>query len=87
MKVFSTVDSYLEQAKPGDIIVFGGRGILNGLNLVSSVYDTYKVHNNTTKDKLVIRSYKGRKNLSLGANYYEQEVALLSKEDYKNLNK
>jgi hypothetical protein len=87
MTVFSTVDSYLEQAKPNDIIVLGGKGILNGLNVISSVHDTYKVHSNTTKDKLVIRSYRGKTNLSLGANYYDQEVALLSKEEYKQLNK
>jgi ribosomal protein L21 len=85
MIVYSTVDYYLQHQKPNDIIVLGGKGILNGLNYIENVHDTLKVHNDTTSDKLVVRHYKGRKNYTLNKNNYNQEVAVLSADEFKQL--
>lgn len=85
MKIYNTVDDYLQKAKPDDIIVLGGAGVIDGIATVESKHDTYKVHKNTTKDRLVIRGYRGRKNLVLGANAYDQKVGVLSKKEFKQL--
>lgn len=85
MKTYNTVDDYLQEAKPNDIIVLGGRGIMDGIKSLGSKHDTYKVHKNTTKDYLVIRGYRGRKNLVLGANAYDQKVRVLSKKEFEQL--
>lgn len=84
MKTYNTVDNYLQEAKPDDIIVLGGTGIMDGMK-TESKHDTYKVHKNTTKDRLVIRGYRGRKNLVLGANAYDQKVGVLSKKEFEQL--
>lgn len=85
MKQYNTVDDYLQEAKPDDIIVLGGRGIVCGIESLESKHDTYKVHKNTTKDRLVIRGYRGRTNLVLGANAYDQKVVVLNKKEYNKL--
>ena len=84
MQVYKTIDNYLQHYKPDDVIVLGGRGIMSGLK-PSSKYNTYKVSARTSTEKLIIRAYKGRKDLSIGANYYDQEVGVLTKEEFKNL--
>jgi hypothetical protein len=86
MKIFNTVDEYLQEAKPNDKIILSGKGIMDGLKNINSKYDVLKVHSNTTKEKIVVRYYKGRSNLTLGANSYDQKVALLTETEYKKLN-
>ena len=64
MKIYKTVDEYLLNRKEGDIITLAGYGIIDGLK-VCSKYDTYKVHEKSTDYKLVIKSYRGKKTLTL----------------------
>lgn len=85
MKIFETVYAYLEVAKEGDYIALAGYGIMDGIRSVVSKYDVYKVHGNTTKDKLVIRAYRGRTNLILGYDSYDQKIALYSREEFNSL--
>lgn len=85
MKVFETVDEYLNEFKIGDIITLGGKGILDGVRSLESKYDTFKVIDGTTKDKIVLRRYRGRRNLLLGANYYDQPMVLLTNKEFSDL--
>ena len=85
MKTFKTVDDYLKEFKVNDIIVLGGYGIIDGSKSIESKYDTYKVVQGTTCDDIVLRNYKGRKNLKLCAGYYDQQLVLLSKEEFNAL--
>lgn len=85
MKTFETVDDYLKEFKVNDIIVLGGYGIIDGSKSIGSKYDTYKVVQGTTRDDIVLRNYKGRKNLKLKADYYDQQLILLSKEEFNAL--
>lgn len=60
MKTYNTITDYLLEAKPNDIIVLGGAGILDGFR-AESKHDTYKVHKyNRCKvsSKKVQRTYK-----------------------------
>lgn len=85
MKIFETVNDYLKEFKPNDIIVLGGNGLMDGIKSLKSKHDTHKVHKNTTKDNIVITEYRGRKRYVLGASGYSQQVALLTKEEFKDL--
>ena len=84
MKLFQKVDEYLQEAKENDIVVFGGRGLMNGITNIESKHDTHKVVT-ATEEKLIVRAYRGRTNLILGANGYDQEIAVLSSEEFKKL--
>lgn len=83
---YNTIDEYLQHYKEGDIIVLNGRGIIEGIKTVSSKLDTYKVQKGTTKDKILLKAYRGKKILSVGANYYDQQIAVLSNKEFKQLN-
>lgn len=85
MKIYDTVNEYLQEFKVGDRIVLGGRGIIDGLAILYSKHDTYKVVSGTTTKEILLRKYRGRTNLTLGANYYNQKIAVLSPEEYKDL--
>lgn len=85
MKTFKTVNDYLNEFTINDIIVLCGYGIIDGSKSIESKYDTYKVIHGTTCDDIVLRSYKGRKNLKLRADYYDQQLVLLSKKEFNEL--
>jgi hypothetical protein len=85
MKLFQKVDEYLQEAKENDIVVFGGRGLMDGITNIGSKHDTHKVVKGTTKDKIVVRAFRGRTNLVLSANGYDQQIAVLTKNEFKNL--
>lgn len=85
MKTFKTVDDYLKEFKVNDIIALCGCGIMDGSKSIESKYDTYKVSQGTTFDDIVLRGYRGRKNLKLRADSYDQQVVLLSKEEFNAL--
>lgn len=82
MVLFKTVNDYLETFKVGDLLIFGGRGIMNGISENNNKHDVYRVHENTTRENIVIRGYRGRTNLIMATHSYDQEVALLSKDEY-----
>ena len=84
MKVYNNVEEYIKEAKQNDIIVLGGRGLMNGIKSFNSKHDTHKVVI-ATEYKFVVRAYRGRTNLVLGANGYDQEVAVLSSGEFKKL--
>lgn len=85
MKTFKTVNDYLKEFAINDIIVLCGYGIIDISKSIESKYDTYKVVNGTTCDDIIIRSYKGHKNLKIGDNYYDQQLILLSKNEFNAL--
>lgn len=82
MKTYNTITEYLKEAKPNDIIVLGGRGIMDGMR-AESKHDTFKVHKNTTDVKLVVRRYRERTNLT--TNEHNQKVGVLSKKEFEQL--
>jgi len=82
MKTYNTITDYLTEAKPNDIIVLGGTGIMDGMK-AESKHDTYKVHTNTTGVKLVVRRYRERTNLT--TNEHNQKVGVLSKKEFQQL--
>ena len=84
MKVYNNVDEYIKEAKQNDIIVLGGKGLMDGIKSLESKHDTHKVVI-ATEEKFIVRAYKGRTNLILGANGYDQEIAVLSSEEFKKL--
>ena len=84
METFKTVDEYITIAKENDIIVFGGRGIIDGIKNIGSKHDTYKVKK-ANNDKLLIKAYRGRSLLRLDASAYNQELVLLTKTEFNNL--
>lgn len=81
MQVFDDVYKYTKQANKGDIIVFGGKGIVNGLCMIESKHDTYKVAE-VTNDRLIVKNYRGKKKLKLSPNSFDQKIALLSKKEF-----
>lgn len=83
MKIFETIIDYLVFAKPNDIIVLGGSGIIDGFRSLEGKNDTFKVHKNTTKEKLVFTQYRAKK--PLGTNNYSQKVYLLTKDEFNKL--
>lgn len=85
MKVFETVDDYLPHAKKDNFVAFAGYGIVDGIKSIRSKQDVYKVVDITSEGILKVRAYRGRKNLVLGANSYDQKLALLDEKEYKNL--
>ena len=84
MKIYNTIGDYLKNRKAGDIVVLAGYGIIDGLK-VCSKYDTYKVYKKSTDYKLVIKSYRGKKTLTLREDSYDQKICVLSKVEFKNL--
>ena len=85
MKTFKTVNDYLNEFAINDIIVLCGYGKIDGSKSIGNKYDTYKVMHGTTCNDIVLRNYKGRKNLKLDASYYDQQLILLSKKEFKEL--
>lgn len=86
MKIYETVDDYMNDFKKGDIIVFGGVGILDGLESVQYKFDTYKtvgVIENSKNSSLIFREYRGRTNLSTSK--HGQRVGVLTKAEFNNL--
>ena len=86
MKIYETVDDYLKNFKKGDIIVFGGVGILDGLESVQYKFDTYKtvgVKKGSSGLSLIFREYRGRTNLSTKT--HAQRVGVLTKAEFNNL--
>lgn len=85
MKTFNTLNEYLQQAKENDVVIFGGKGLIDGIKNIGSKHDTYKVHKNTTIKKIVVKAYRGKKNLTLSHHSHNQQIALLTKKEFKNL--
>lgn len=85
MKIFETLEQYEKQAKIGDIIVLGGRGIINGIDTCSNKHRTHKVSKIAEDGQISIKAYRGRTNYKVGANYYDQTVALLTKKEFNQL--
>lgn len=84
MTQYETVEKYVPNAKENDIVVFGGRGIMDGLKNISSKHDTYKVKK-ANSEKLVVKAFRGRSALRLDANAYDQELIVLTPKEFKSL--
>lgn len=84
MKIYNTVTDYLKEAKPNDKVIFGGRGIIDGLKNKNKA-NTYTVKAITYDNSLILRAYKGRINLRIGSDYYDQQVMTVSSKEFKEL--
>ena len=82
MKIYNTVEDYLIDAEIGDRVVFGGRGIVDGISTLESKYDTYKVVGFNREGKLVVTAYRGKKKYCFP---YNQKMAVVSKETFNKL--
>lgn len=76
MTIYNTVDDYLKNFKVGDRIVLGP---------FQSKHDTYTVTERTTSTHLSLKEYKKRAYLSLNPAYYDQRIAVIPTETFKNL--
>lgn len=85
MKVFNSLTEYEKQARINDIIVLGGKGFMDGIKSLGSKHDTFKVSGFKTDGSVLIKNYRGRTNFVVGAGYYDQEVALLTKKQFNDL--
>lgn len=84
MKTYNTVTEYIKEAKPNDKVIFGGRGIIDGLKNRSKA-STYTVKAIKEDGTLSLRAYRGRTNLILGANAYDQQVMAVSEKEFKEM--
>jgi hypothetical protein len=84
MKTFNNVDNYITEAKQNDIIVLAGKGLIDGIKTLNSKHDTYKVIE-ATNEKLIVKAYRGKTRLKLSINSFDQQIALLTNKEYKDL--
>jgi hypothetical protein len=84
MKTYENIETYLNDAKQNDYVVLQGYGIMDGLLTIAFKYDAYKVHKIDEKG-LLLRRFKGRTNLRIGASYLDQKIGLLTVKEFKNL--
>jgi len=85
MRQFETVENYVKNTfKPNERIIFAGYGILDGLK-TSHKTGTYKTVKIKSNGDLLLRNYRGRTNLVLGANMYDQQCQVLTKEEFNQL--
>lgn len=83
MEKFTTVIDYINSAaKPGDIIIFSGRGILDGMN-PEFKHETYKVLQSDKSTGLLFRAFGGRKRLRTSV--FDQAVGVLSPAEFSAL--
>lgn len=85
MKLFNSLTEYEKQAKVNDIIILGGKGLMDGIKTLQSKHDTFKVSGFKTDGSVVIKKYRGKTKFIIGANSYDQEVALLTNKEFKEL--
>jgi hypothetical protein len=85
MKVFNSLTEYEKQARINDIIVLGGKGLMDGIKSLGSKHDTLKVSGFKIDGSVLIKKYRGRTNFVVGAGSYDQEVALLTKKEFNDL--
>ena len=83
--IYATVDDYLQNFKVGDRIVLAGYGIVDGIKAIQSKRDTYTVTEHTHSTYISLKAYRGRTYLTLAPNYYDQQIAVISTETFKNL--
>ena len=82
--IYKTVGDYLPNAKRNDILVFDGKGIMSGFNSAEYTFETYKLIE-ANQSRLRIRRYRAR-NISRLPDYnYDQQIAVLSKKEFKDL--
>ena len=81
MKTFETINDYLPFAKIGDLITFGGRGLLNGLR-ADSKHDIYRVVG-VKNGKIYVKAYRGKATLTTIV--MDQQVGLYSKKEFSEL--
>ena len=84
MKTYKTVNEYLKETKPNDKVIFGGKGIVDGLkNRTKS--NTYTIKAIKDDGTLSLRAYRGRTNLILGANAYDQQIIVVGEKEFKEM--
>lgn len=84
MKVFNSVNEYLNHAKVGDRIVLGGKGIIDGTKNVEFVWETKKV-TDASKDKFRFKEFGGRKTYGILPEFYDQQIGVITDKEFKLL--
>lgn len=84
MKEYNTVKEYTQDAKENDLVVFGGKGIINGLNELNK-HSTYKIVEVTKDKELIFKVYRGKTRLKMYADHYDQKMLLLNKKEFNKL--
>jgi len=85
MELFNSLTEYEKQAKVNDIIALGGKGFMDGIKTLENKHDTFKVSGFKSDGSIVIKKYRGKTKFCIGANSYDQEVALLTNKEFKEL--
>lgn len=81
---FESLYDYKKVAKIDDRIVLGGCGLVDGLDSIFSKFGIYKVCKIDEKD-IYLKSYGSNIIKPIDIRFYNQKVALLTKEDFENL--
>lgn len=84
MREFKTLEDFQQVAKPNDLIILGGRGIVNGIGN-NSKHDTMKVCRVKEDGTIQLKKFRGRKTYLVGASHYDQKVVLISQKEFKQL--
>lgn len=84
MKTYNAVTEYIKEAKPNDKVIFGGRGIVDGLKNKNKA-NTYTVKAIKEDGTLSLRAYRGKTNLILGANAYDQQIMVVTNKEFKEM--
>lgn len=84
MKIFNSIPEYLNESKLNQIVVFGGLGITDGIKNLSSKHDTYKICR-ISDDQIHFKSFRGKSVLTIHKAYYNQQIALLTPQEFKQL--
>lgn len=84
-KIYNSIDEYEVEAKIGDRIVLAGYGIMDGIENVSSKYNTYKVYKIKDDGSISIKNYRGRVSYSISACAYDQKLMLLTRDEFNKL--
>jgi hypothetical protein len=83
MTIFKSVFDYLKVGKTDDLLVFQGKGILNGFNYFAKT-DVYK-HTCVRGEDIYLRAYRAKKPCSMKQSHFDQKVMLLTKKEFSQL--
>ena len=86
MEVFNSIGDYLKVGKTDDYLVFQGKGILDGFKDINK-QDVYKHTCIRSLYSIIVRAYRGKRNLSIKLVNFDQKVMRLSKKEFQKLTK
>jgi len=87
MDVFDSIADYIKKASPGDRIILGGLGIVDGLRGPFTKHDVMCVTSVDNKNGPTLRSYRCKKRHLIARSHWSQSVGLMSSREFRQLPK